>query len=638
MAEIEARVLAETPRGAEPRFWEDVQAGDQLDVVTKGPIGLTDEIAFVAGGGTPIPRLKAHAAALHDYKAHSAWSFRDPVTSALEPIYSVHYNLQAANAMSAEYQYDVGFQRQSWQIHHLTHWCGDDGWIKENQAQYRKFVYLSDVIELTGEVTGKDRLRRRARRAHRTTARNQRGETVMPGTAVVALPARDGGQSPAASRARSCAMTTIPIGEFLATAEALLASRYPPPAPPDGDLTGARATTRCTSSRNPTPSRRPTRCPPSALAPDLWEAGLAWIYGPPEYGGAGLPAAFARGFEQLARRYQVPGDSALTVSLGMIAPTILRHGTEEQRLHWLPRLYSGQQIACQLFSEPGAGSDLAAVSTRAVPDGSRWRISGQKVWTSGAHLADIGEILCRSADEPRHRNLTAFLISMDAPGVTVRPLRQMTGGAAFNEVFLDDVPVDDQRRLGPAGDGWNVALTTLGYERRAMGHPAFGGAGILSTERLIGLVRAMNKDGDPVVRQEFGELISRLRTARYVQEVQAAQARAGEPAGPELALGKIALSDNFRRLAAFVADVIGPEAVADTGAWGTYAWTSVLLGAPGYRLGAAAPTSHHILQSPSALWACPAQPEDPDPDGDTRPAGSVTRRARTASDAARLPG
>jgi acyl dehydratase len=203
LAEIEARVLAERPRGAEPRFWEDVELGDQLDIVTKGPIGLTDEIAFVAGGGTPIPRLKAHAAALHDYKAHAAWSFRDPVTSALEPIYSVHYNLQAANAMSAEYQYDVGFQRQSWQIHHLTHWCGDDGWIKYCQAQYRKFVYLSDVIELTGEVTEKSVDSDGEHVVHvRTAARNQRGETVMPGTAVVALPTRDGSASPAARRAR----------------------------------------------------------------------------------------------------------------------------------------------------------------------------------------------------------------------------------------------------------------------------------------------------------------------------------------------------------------------------------------------------------------------------------------------------
>ncbi len=203
VTQIEKRILAERPRGAQPRFWEDVQVGQLLDVITKGPIGLTDEIAFVAGGGTPIPRLKAHAAALHDYQAHPAWSFRDPVTSAREPIYSVHYNLQAARAMSAEYQYDVGFQRQCWQIHHLTHWCGDSGWIKECQAEYRKFVYLSDVIELSGEVTGK-RVDADGEKVVdvRTVARNQRDETVMPGSAVIALPTRDGADSPAARRAQ----------------------------------------------------------------------------------------------------------------------------------------------------------------------------------------------------------------------------------------------------------------------------------------------------------------------------------------------------------------------------------------------------------------------------------------------------
>jgi alkylation response protein AidB-like acyl-CoA dehydrogenase len=381
-------------------------------------------------------------------------------------------------------------------------------------------------------------------------------------------------------------MTTIPIGDYLAAADTWLAARYPAAIAAGRRFTWGEGDDAVRVFQEPDPVAEAGALPAiRRWRQELWDAGYGWIDGPPEYGGAGLPAAYARGFGQLTRRYQVPGDSALTVSLGMIAPSILRHGTEAQRLYWLPRLQRGQQIACQLFSEPGAGSDLASVSTRAVGDGSQWRISGQKVWTSGAHLADIGEIICRTADEPRHGNLTAFLISMDAPGVTVRPLRQMTGGAAFNEVFLDDVHVGDERRLGQVGDGWKVALTTLGHERSAMGHSAFGGAGILSTERLIGLVRAMNRDGEPVARQAFGELISRLRAARYVQEVQAAQAKAGEPAGPELALGKIALSDNFRRLAAFVAEVIGPEVVADSGAWGTYAWTSVLLGAPGYRLG-----------------------------------------------------
>ena len=177
--------------------------GESLDVVTKGPIGLTDEIAFVAGGGTPIPRLKAHAAALHDYAAHPAWAFRDPITWAQEPIYSVHYNLQAARAMSVAFQYDVGFQRQCWQLHHLTHWAGDHAWIKSARAEYRKFVYLSDVISLTGSVVSK---RIDADGEHvveiKTAAINQRGEVVMPGSAVIALPVRSETGSPAGRRAR----------------------------------------------------------------------------------------------------------------------------------------------------------------------------------------------------------------------------------------------------------------------------------------------------------------------------------------------------------------------------------------------------------------------------------------------------
>ena len=203
LAEIEARVLAQRPRGAEPRHWDDVEPGQELDVLTKGPIGLTDEIAFVAGGGAPIPRIKAHAASLHDYRSHPAWAFRDPVTHALEPIYSVHYNLQAARAMSVAFQYDVGFQRQCWQIQHLTHWAGDDGWVREVRAQYRRFVYLSDVVDLTAVVTGK-RIEEDGEHVVdvATSARNQRGEVVMPGSAVIALPKRGEQGSPARRRAR----------------------------------------------------------------------------------------------------------------------------------------------------------------------------------------------------------------------------------------------------------------------------------------------------------------------------------------------------------------------------------------------------------------------------------------------------
>ncbi len=389
-------------------------------------------------------------------------------------------------------------------------------------------------------------------------------------------------------------MNAPALAEFLERAEAWLAERYPKAADAaDRRFVWGEGSDEVRVFQEPDPEQEADALPAiRAWRQELWDHGYGWISGPPDFGGAGLPASYARAFERLTRRYRVPGDAALTVSLGMVAPTIVRHGTEQQKKHWLPLLFSGRQIACQLFSEPGAGSDLASVRTQAVPvkgdgevGGDSWRVTGQKVWTSGAHLADVGEIICRTASEPRHRNLTAFLIDMAAPGVTVRPLRQMTGGASFNEVFLDDVPVADDRRLDEVGNGWKVALTTLSHERNAMGHSAFGGAGILSTERLIGLVRATGKQSDPVIRQEFGELLSHLRIARYTQQVMAAQARAGEPPGPEIALNKLALSASMKRLAEFVAAVLGPALVADTGAWGTYAWTSVVLGAPGYRLG-----------------------------------------------------
>lgn len=200
--EFERRALTETPRGVEPRYWEDVEVGQQLDLLTKGPIGLTDEVAFLVGGGTPMPRLKAHAAALIDYAAHPAWSFRDPVMKSSEPIYAVHYNKAAANAMGVQFQYDVGFQRQCWQIQLLTNWCGDDGWVREVAAQYRGFVYLSDVIELGGEVTAKRVGDDGEHLVEVTTfARNQRGGDVMPGSGVIALPTRTD-TSPAARRAR----------------------------------------------------------------------------------------------------------------------------------------------------------------------------------------------------------------------------------------------------------------------------------------------------------------------------------------------------------------------------------------------------------------------------------------------------
>jgi acyl dehydratase len=199
--EVESRVLAEAPRGAQPRYWEDVEVGQHLEELTKGPIGVTDEIAFVSAGGAPIPRLTAHRASLQQYHDHPAWAFRDPTTSALEPIYAVHYNRHAAQAMGVAMQYDVGFQRQCWQVHLLTDWIGDLGWVKHASASYRSFVYLSDVVRLAGEVIEK-RIDTDGEAVVdiRTHATNQRGQDVMPGIATLALPQRGVEETPVSRR------------------------------------------------------------------------------------------------------------------------------------------------------------------------------------------------------------------------------------------------------------------------------------------------------------------------------------------------------------------------------------------------------------------------------------------------------
>jgi len=196
IAAIEAQILAEKPRGAEPRYWEDVEVGDEIDVITKGPLGLTDFIAFIAAGAAPIPRVSAHSIALKRYHKHPKWAFRDPRTNALEPVYSVHYNDYAAQLQGAQIAYDVGIQRTSWGLHSLTNWIGDAGTIKEVFGQYRAHVYLGDVVRLGGRVVSKEI---NAQGEHvvslLTWAHNQREQNVMPGKAVIALPVRSGGRT-----------------------------------------------------------------------------------------------------------------------------------------------------------------------------------------------------------------------------------------------------------------------------------------------------------------------------------------------------------------------------------------------------------------------------------------------------------
>ena len=308
-----------------------------------------------------------------------------------------------------------------------------------------------------------------------------------------------------------------------------------------------------------------------------YDAGLGWITGPVALGGRSLSRAHERAYNELESRYEVPDQGFFGIGLGMVAPTILDHATPEVAADLLPKMYRGDIVGCQLFSEPGAGSDLASLQTKAERDGDEWVITGQKVWTSGAHYSDIGEVICRTdPNQPKHRGLTGFVVDMKAPGVQVVPLRQMTGGANFNEVFFNEVRVPDSHRLGDVNDGWRVALTTLMNERASIG----GGAGGGGFTRLREMVRHFGLSDDPGVRQDLADIYIRGKILGYSNQRAMAKLRAGQLPGPEMSGAKLVLTENMRRTCALVARVLGPRLIADSGEWGTFSWSSYVLGMP----------------------------------------------------------
>ncbi|HMK63322.1 MAG TPA: acyl-CoA dehydrogenase family protein, partial [Acidimicrobiales bacterium] len=304
------------------------------------------------------------------------------------------------------------------------------------------------------------------------------------------------------------------------------------------------------------------------------------------FGGRGLTRDHQRAYEALEAQFTVPPMTVYGIGLGMVAPTILAHATDEVKERYLRAMWRGDIVACQLFSEPSAGSDLAGVQTRATRDGDEWVVTGQKVWTSGAHLSDIGEILCRTDPEaPKHKGLTGFVVDMHAPGVDIRPLRQITGGASFTEVFFNDVRIPDSHRLGDVNGGWTVALTTLMNERAAIGGGMAGtSAGNMGTQRLIELVRHQGKDGDPLVRQQVADIVINGRVASYTNLRSMAKIAAGGLPGPEMSIAKLSLTLNMRRMSDLLSHVLGAKLVADSGEWGTYAWSQFILGVPGMRV------------------------------------------------------
>jgi alkylation response protein AidB-like acyl-CoA dehydrogenase len=315
------------------------------------------------------------------------------------------------------------------------------------------------------------------------------------------------------------------------------------------------------------------------------ERGYHAVTWPTEYGGLGLPNAYARAFGKLEQEYVTPtGHETHSVTKGLIAPTIRMYGTDDQKAQFVERFLSTRELCCQLFSEPGAGSDLAALACRAERDGDEWTVNGQKVWSSGAQYSEWGLLIARSdPDVVKHKGLTAFVIPMDLPGVEVRPIKQMSGGTSFNEVFFSDARLPDSMRLGEVGDGWKVALTVLGFERDHSDQSGGGRVGG-SWRQLVATAQAMGVTAHPVVRQELAKAYTHYRIEAFVNRRAADLRRAGAPPGPEGSLGKLLWTERMTYVSDVVSSILGAALVADTGEWGTYAWGEHVLGAPGYRI------------------------------------------------------
>ncbi|MGX7732075.1 acyl-CoA dehydrogenase family protein [Rhodococcus sp. 2H158] len=314
-----------------------------------------------------------------------------------------------------------------------------------------------------------------------------------------------------------------------------------------------------------------------------YEAGYGALTWPEEFGGRGLSPEFEDAFAAEERAFDSGGaHELLSVTLHLIAPTIRLLGTDEQKQRFIRSFLSGRELACQLFSEPGAGSDLASLGTRAVRDGDDWVISGQKVWTSGAQFSQWGELIARTdPDVPKHQGMTAFLVPMDSPGIEIRPLRQMSGGTSFNEVFLDEVRIPDSLRLGEVGAGWKVALTTLGFERGASSSSAGVGGSCLQT---LGLAAFTGADRDPVLRQQLADVViaHKLGEIAHARDEQAR--KLGHPLGAVGSVRKMQWVHRMLGISDFVAAALGPRLVVDSGEWGTFAWSQHVLGVPGYRI------------------------------------------------------
>jgi acyl-CoA dehydrogenase len=318
-----------------------------------------------------------------------------------------------------------------------------------------------------------------------------------------------------------------------------------------------------------------------------YEAGWACLRWPKEYGGQEATAMEAVIFNQEEARYDLP-PSIYGIGHGMLGPTIMAHGTDEQKKRFLPNMVKGSEVWCQLFSEPDAGSDLAGLKTSAVKDGDDWVINGQKIWTTGAHFCKWGMLVARTdPNAAKHAGLTYFIVDMEAPGIEIRPIKQINGQSGFNEVFFTDVRVPDANRLGAVGDGWRVAITTLMNERSSIGGNVGGGAGI---KDLIKLAQSVERNGRPAiedggVRRRIADFAVRRSGLKYTGTRGLSALSQGQTPGPEASIGKLVAAIMGQEMGEFgmelqgAAGILsGDDALADT------AWQQIYMSMPGLRL------------------------------------------------------
>ena len=340
------------------------------------------------------------------------------------------------------------------------------------------------------------------------------------------------------------------------------------------------------------PSRQELEGLDEIQAAKLWQkrkydAGWACIRWPEEYGGRGASAIEQVIWNQEEGRFATPG-SVFGIGQGMAAPTLMAWASEEHKRAHLPPLASGEHIWCQLFSEPAGGSDLAALRTRAEKDGDEWVLNGQKIWTSGAHYSDYGIVVVRTDPTvPKHKGLSYFFLDMKSPGIDIRPIKQISGGANFNEVYFTDVRVPDDQRLGAVGQGWQVALTTLMNERLAIG----GGGGGVGFRQVLDLARRVEVDGAPAiedkqVRAKLATWYAQETGLKYTGYRALSALSRGETPGPENSIGKLVAASKTQDMASFAMDLLGASGAITDPAYAEARgmFQATFMGSPGGRI------------------------------------------------------